>query len=102
MSWKNKQVDFGLLKVGSTVSAVFEYLGEGKYVSSKTSCGCTVANWDKSKKVLETKYTPKAIPVHLKNAGKDTYDSLKYVMVTMVEDGLVKNYNLEIKAKVYE
>jgi hypothetical protein len=102
MSWKNKQVNFGLLKVGRTVSAAFEYLGEGKYVSSKTSCGCTVANWDKSKKVLETKYTPKAIPVHLKNAGKDTYDSLKYVMVTMVEDGLVKNYNLEIKAKVYE
>lgn len=102
MSWKNKSIDFGNLKVGTTVKAKFEYLGDGKYISSKTSCGCTVANWDKDKKILETKYTPKAIPVHLKNEGKNSYDSLKHIMVTMIEDGLVKNFNLQIKAKIHE
>ena len=40
--------------------------------------------------------------VYLREMGKDEYDSLKFVSVTMIEDKKVVNYDLQIKAKVHE
>lgn len=102
MSWKDIIIDFGKVKTGTVVEGKFKYEGDGKYVSSKPSCGCTVGDWNKETKELAVKYTPKAIPLHLKKEGKTTYNSSKYILVTMVEDGMVKNYNLQIKANIYE
>lgn len=99
--WKQETIDLGRVKAKVPVTVSFEYLGNGKYVQSKTSCGCTLADWDEGSSMLKTTYTPGDIAKHLKAMGKDEYNSVKYISVTMVENGNVIGYDLQIKAKIY-
>lgn len=100
--WKQQVIDLGRVKAKVPVKVSFEYVGDGKYIQSKTSCGCTLASWDGANSVLDTTYTPGDIAAHLRAMGKSEYDSLKFVSVTMIEGGKVINYDLQIKAKVHE
>lgn len=100
--WKQRIIDLGKIKAKVPVIVSFEYDGGGRYIQSKTSCGCTLAHWDKNNSVLKTTYTPGDIGPHLRAMGKTQYDSLKFITVTMIEDKKVINYDLQIKAKVHE
>lgn len=100
--WKQQVIDLGKVKAKVPIDVSFKYLGDGKYVSSKASCGCTIPNWDATVSMLNATYTPNEVAKHLKLAGKNEYNSVKYIRVVMVEGGNVINYDLEIKAKVYE
>ena len=100
--WKQQIIDLGKVKVKVPVKVGFEYVGDGRYIQSKTSCGCTLASWDSANSVLETTYTPGDVAPHLRAMGKSEYDSLKFVQVTMIENKKVVNYDLQIKAKVHE
>ena len=100
--WKKKLVDLGNVKVEQPITVRFEYLGDGEYSSSSTSCGCTVANWDEKTKVLRSVFTPSPVAKHLKDAGQDSYNSVKYITVVMIEGQSVNKYELMIKALVHE
>tara|TARA_R110000851_G_scaffold193157_1_gene343925 strand:- start:583 stop:888 length:306 start_codon:yes stop_codon:yes gene_type:complete len=100
--WKKQIVDLGKVKVGKPVDVKFEYLSEGEYSSSSTSCGCTVANWKSDTKVLQTVYTPNKVAQHLKDAGQRYYNSIKYINVVMNEEGKIGRYELQIRAVVHD
>ena len=100
--WKEKTIDLGDVKAQEPINVQFQYLGDGEYSSSSTSCGCTVADWDKETKTLKSVFTPNAIAKHLKDAGQTQYNSVKYIYVVMIEGQSVNKYDLMIKALVHE
>ena len=100
--WKKQVVDLGKVKAGESINVEFEYLSDGKYSSSSTSCGCTVANWKSDTKTLQTVYTPNKVAKHLKDAGQNYYNSIKYINVAMIEGQSIGKYELQIKAVVHE
>ena len=100
--WKKQIIDLGKVKVGKSIDVEFEYLSDGQYSSSSTSCGCTVANWKSDTKVLQTVYTPNKVAQHLKDAGQNYYNSIKYINVAMIEGQSIGKYELQIKAVVHE
>jgi hypothetical protein len=99
--WKEQIIDLGDIDAGKPINVKFEYLSEGNYSSSSTSCGCTVANWNDKDKVLETVFTPKEVAKHLKDVGQNYYNSVKYINVAMIEGASVGKYELQIKAVVH-
>ena len=100
--WKEKIIDLGNVKAEKPVNVEFKYLGDGEYSSSSTSCGCTVADWNKETKTLKSVFTPNPVAKHLKDTGQTNYNSIKYINVVMIEGQSVNKYELIIKAVVHE
>lgn len=98
--WKQEVINTGRIKTKVPITVKFEYLREGKFVSAKSSCGCSIPQWKDGN--IEVVYTPNNIPEHLANKGITEYDSVKYIAVIMIEDSMQKNYNLQIQSKVYK
>ena len=98
--WKQEIINAGRLKVKKPVIVKFEYLGKGKFISAKSSCGCSIPEWKENG--IEVVYTPDNISYHLVNKGITEYDSVKYITVIMIENSMQKNYNLQVQSKVYE
>ena len=98
--WKSENIHVGRVKVKQPVTVKFDYLSEGKFVSAKSSCGCSIPIWKDN--YLEVIYTPNDIPQHLVNKGQTKYESTKHITVIMVEGHAQKNYNLKIQSTVYK
>jgi len=98
--WKNEIIDLGNLKEGQPTTVNFEYIASGRFISSNSSCGCSVPNWDNEKKVLKVVFTPGAVPKHLEEKG--FYETEKEIAVVMIEELLQKNYTLKIQAKIHK
>ena len=98
--WKNENINLGSLKEAEPTTVNFEYIGEGKFISANSSCGCSVPNWNKDEKVLQVVFTPGAVPKHLEQQG--FYETEKEIAVVMIEDLLQKNYTLKIQAKIHK
>ena len=96
--WKQEIINTGRVKAKVPITIKFEYLREGRFVSAKSSCGCSIPEWKGDG--IEVIYTPAAIPAHLK--GKTEYESTKHITVIMIEDLMQKNYNLKIQSTVYK
>lgn len=79
--WKQDVIELGTIKAHVKKEIVFEYVGDIKINKITVSCGCTQATFDKETNSLKVIYTPGAIPIHLTQAGRESYLSTKRIVV---------------------
>lgn len=67
MNWISKHLDIGEVKINKEVTIEFKFDGDAKPIKNlNSSCGCSIPYYDEVNKLVRVKFTPGAIPVHLK------------------------------------
>lgn len=104
--WSEKNKDLGRILVNSEHKLAYTFIGKGVVDPSSiiTSCGCSVASWNKRSKTIELTYTAQPIPKHLKEDLSQNFQHiLKEVYADTIEpDGTRKQHTLTFQAEVRE
>lgn len=100
--WKEIEKQIGRVAVGEPQQIKFEYKGKEEFISATSSCGCTTPIWDNKTNSIYATYTPKPIPVHIKQQGKNEYSTIKSITVKMEGEDKPIFYTLKFYATVYD
>lgn len=95
------EVKLGVVKAKTPLSIEFPYDGIKVITQTTSPCDCAVPKNNPEQKKMIVKYTPKPVPVHLKQLGKGSYTTEKQIFVYYIaEDGEQKSQVLTIKATI--
>lgn len=99
--FKLTEVKLGVIKAKTPLTIEFPYEGIKVITQTTSPCDCAVPKNIPEQKKMTVKYTPKPVPVHLKQEGKKSYATEKQIFVYYIADnGEQRSQTLTIKATI--
>jgi hypothetical protein len=96
--WDRTTIDMGNVKENTTLAFSFFHTGVISETVVTPSCGCTSVRWFDNTNTLTGNVSVGRFPAHLKKNGLQTFQFMKTITVSYIQDKIRKTDILIIKA----